>query len=57
VRRLVAAAALAAVLTACGVKAQREPEIVRSPPPPPTATPTATEQPTHSPTPTPTAPD
>jgi hypothetical protein len=46
---LLAAGLIAAVLAGCGVKAQRQPEILRSPPAPPTATPTATERPTVSP--------
>ena len=52
--RLALAGLLAAgAVAGCGVKAQDEPEILRSPPAPPTATPTATERPTVSPTPTP----
>lgn len=50
--RAVLAVLLAAGLAACGVRAQDEPEILRSPPAP-TATPTSTEQPTSSPTPSP----
>ena len=50
-RRAVAAALLAASLAGCGVKAEGEPEILRSPPATPTATPSATERPTVSPTP------
>jgi hypothetical protein len=44
---------VAGVLAGCGVKAQDQPEILRSPPSPPTATPTATERPTVSPSSTP----
>jgi hypothetical protein len=57
VRRAVAAVAAvlaAAVLAGCGVRAQDQPEILRSPPAPPTATPTATERPTVSPSSSPT---
>jgi hypothetical protein len=53
VRRVIAAVLLAVALAGCGVRAQKEPEILRSPPAPPTATPSATERPTVSPTPTP----
>lgn len=50
-------AALALLLAAgCGVRTEDEPEILRSPPPAPTATPSATEQPTPSETPTVSAP-
>jgi hypothetical protein len=55
VRRLAAAVlagAVAAATAGCGVKAQDRPEILRSPPAPPTATPSATERPTVSPSPT-----
>lgn len=49
--RTVAALLVALAVAGCGVRSQREPEILRSPPPPPTATPTATEQPTPTVTP------
>jgi hypothetical protein len=57
-RRLGLAGLLAALLTGaavagCGVKAQDQPEILRSPPATPTSTPTATERPTASPSSTP----
>lgn len=47
-RRAVAVAALLVAVgtAACGVRAQDEPEILRTPPPAPTATPTSTAQPT-----------
>jgi hypothetical protein len=45
---------VAGAAAGCGVKAQDQPEILRSPPAPPTATPTAAERPTQSPSPTPT---
>jgi hypothetical protein len=48
-KRLVVAVLVAGALAGCGVKAQDQPEILRSPPAPPTATPTATERPTVSP--------
>lgn len=51
VRRLPAAVLVAAALAGCGVTAQDEPEVVRSPPTP-TATPSTTERPTGTPTPT-----
>jgi len=44
-RRAVAAVLLAAVLSGCGVRAQDQPEILPSLPPPPTVTPSATERP------------
>jgi len=50
---LLAAGLVAAAVVGCGVKAQDQPEILRSPPAPPTATPTATERPTMSPSSTP----
>ena len=51
---LVLAGLLAATAVAgCGVTAQDQPEILRSPPATPTATPTATERPTVSPSATP----
>ena len=46
----------AAAIAGCGVKAQDQPEILRSPTAPPTATPTATERPTVSPSSTTPAP-
>jgi hypothetical protein len=49
-RRIVIAVLLGAALAGCGVSSQDEPEILRSPPAPPTATPSATEQPTATPT-------
>lgn len=52
-KRMVAAILLAGALAGCGVKAEKEPEILRSPPAPPTATPSATERPSVTPTPTP----
>ena len=51
---LLAAVLAAGSLAACGVKAQDQPEILRSPPAPPTATPSATERPTLSPSSVPT---
>ena len=50
VGRVVAAVLVMFAMAACGVRAQGEPEILRSPPPAPTATPTSTEQPTTQPT-------
>lgn len=47
--RLLAAVLVAAALTGCGVSAQDEPEVIRSPPAP-TATPSTTERPTGTPT-------
>jgi hypothetical protein len=63
VKRVVIAVLLGAALAGCGVSSQDEPEILRSPPPAPTAIPSATERPTapssfatpsETPTPTPT---
>jgi hypothetical protein len=56
VRRVLVAVLLGGALAGCGVKAQADPEILRSPPPPPTATPSATERPTVTPVPTTTPP-
>jgi len=47
--RLLIGLLVAGALAGCGVKAQDQPEILRSPPAPPTATPTATERPPASP--------
>jgi hypothetical protein len=46
VKRIVTAVLLGVALAGCGVSSQDEPEILRSPPSPPTATPSATERPT-----------
>ena len=53
-KRVAALVVLLAAVAGCGVRAQDHPDVLRSPPAPPTATPSATEQPTGSPTPTPT---
>jgi hypothetical protein len=49
VKRVVIAVLLGAALAGCGVSSQDEPEILRSPPPAPTAIPSATERPTAPP--------
>ncbi|HEV7657086.1 MAG TPA: hypothetical protein VGP36_20470 [Mycobacteriales bacterium] len=54
-KRALVAVLVGAALAGCGVKAQGEPEILRSPPAAPTATPSATERPTATDRPTPTS--
>lgn len=48
-KRILALAVLLVAVAGCGVRTQDQPDVLRSPPAPPTATPSATEQPTQTP--------